>query len=285
VNRRQSIAWQILGGFVALIVIAGTIGELIWWPLYLSDHTNVTPFFTWIVHITMAIAVAALLAYWLTRKKRDRALREGGPAVMPEDQVWSVRAGAFTIEVQWAFLLFVGLLAAFSGSVPRAAFVVPIAIVSIVAHELGHAFAAKRLGRKDIHIVLHGLGGMTYFAESIPPRAERMAIALAGPAVGVFLGLILLSTGLRGQYFNDALFATLGWSALNLLPIRPLDGSAILDVTWVSLFLSAGGAIASAFVPSVRLLALFFAVLFVVNILTSFPALTLKVRRWNQRIG
>jgi Zn-dependent protease len=233
----------------------------------------------------MAIAVVALFAYRLSRKKRERALLEGGPTLMPEDQMWSVQAGPFKIEVQWAFLLFVGLLAAFSGSVSRGAFVAAIAILSILAHELGHAVVAKRLGRHDIHIILHGLGGMTTFAESLPTRAERIVVALAGPAVGVFLGLILLSAGVRGQYFNDALFATLGWSALNLLPVRPLDGSAILDVTWVSLIVSAAGAVASAFVPSIRLLTLFFVVLLVANILTSFPALTLKLRRWNQRIG
>ena len=230
----------------------------------------------------MAVGLVALIAYWLTRKQRARAV---GPTLMPEDEIWSVRIGPFKIEVQGAFVLFVGLLAAFSGSISRAAFLIPVAILSIVAHELGHAIAAKRLGREDIHIVLHGLGGMTYFGESFPRRAERIAIALAGPAVGVFLGLILLSTGVRGQYFNDALFATLGWSALNLLPIRPLDGSAILDVTWLSLALSAAGAIASAFVPSIRLLALFFAILLVVNVLTSFPWLTSKLRRWNQRVG
>lgn len=284
-SKTRSIAWQLVGGLVAFVFIAGAIGELIWLPLYLSDRTNVTPFFTRSVHITMAIGSAALIAYWLTRKRRAYALREAGPPMMPEDLMWSVRAGGFTFEVQWAFLVFVGLLAAFSGNVSRAAFVSAIAILSIVAHELGHAFAAKRLGRTDIHILLHGLGGLTYFAESNSSRAERLAIALAGPATGVFLGLVVFATGLRGQFFNDALFATAGWSAVNLLPIRPLDGSAIIDSSSVSLALSAAGAIASAFIPSVRLLAIFFAVLFVVNILVTFPRFATTLSRWNRRIG
>ena len=62
-----------------------------------------------------------------------------------------------------------------SANVKRAGFAVLIGTVAIFTHELGHAIAAKRLGRKDIQIVLHGLGGMTQYAESTPTRSERVS--------------------------------------------------------------------------------------------------------------
>jgi hypothetical protein len=71
----------------------------------------------------------------------------------------------------------------------------------------------------------------------VPPhplsRATSFGISLAGPAVGLVLGAVLVAVartveldpfGLGAYTLDVALFTTIGWSVLNLLPIVPLDG-------------------------------------------------------------
>ena len=63
-------------------------------------------------------------------------------------------------------------------------------------------------------------------------------LTVAGPAAGILLGLPVLwaihalgwpsCTG--GFALRTAAFTTLGWSALNLLPIVPLDGGHLLEL-------------------------------------------------------
>ena len=64
-------------------------------------------------------------------------------------------------------------------------------------------------------------------------------IPAAGPAAGILLGLPVLAaihaTGwggwtTGGYVLRTAAFTTLGWSALNLLPIVPLDGGHLLEL-------------------------------------------------------
>lgn len=291
----RSIGWQIAGGLVALIVIFASIGELVWWWLYLSDPTNVAPYWTLRIHALGAAAIVALVAYRLSRNARERAMQATGGPAMVDDVAWNFRFGPFDVEVQLAFAVPIVLLASTSGGALRAAFIVVVAFMAIFAHELGHAVVARKRGRKDVSILLHVLGGSTFFSESWPARGEQIAIALAGPAVGVFLGLLVLASSsvLRGDLRNDALIATFGWSAFNLLPIWPLDGGTILGalvrrqrtITATSLALSAAGAIAALFVPAARILAIAFAFLFVANVLLAFPALGLRIGRLNQRVG
>jgi Zn-dependent protease len=111
--------------------------------------------------------------------------------------------------------------------------VVPVAVL---VHELGHAFVARTTGASpSIHLA--GLGGLTTY---VPPhrlsRARNIAISVAGPAVGLVIGLLLLAYGrgvgvhseLEQSIVDTAIFTTLIWSILNLLPILPLDGGQTL---------------------------------------------------------
>lgn len=117
---------------------------------------------------------------------------------------------------------------------------VAIGITSILLHELGHAVAARAAGTAP-EIALAGLGGVTTYRPS--PRTEgrgwSLAIGLAGPAVGIVLGLLAVALGapcctvvVGGSTAQFALsvfvFVSLVWSVLNLLPILPLDGGQAL---------------------------------------------------------
>ena len=113
---------------------------------------------------------------------------------------------------------------------------VVIGIVSIVLHELGHALVARAAGA-DPTITLAGLGGVTQYRPTgrSGERGWRLAISLAGPAVGFLVGGVawFLRDAVPGGYpavaLQILLFTSIGWSIFNLLPILPLDGGQALQ--------------------------------------------------------
>jgi Zn-dependent protease len=138
----------------------------------------------------------------------------------------------FPIRIDPSFLLIVALIG-FDGSASRLAVWVGLAVVSVLAHELGHALAARRMGA-TASISLQGMGGLTRSSRAEPfSRGESALLSAAGPAAGILIGLPVLyaiaaldwpSWTMGGFALRTAAFTTLGWSALNLLPIVPLDG-------------------------------------------------------------
>ncbi|HEX6739977.1 MAG TPA: site-2 protease family protein [Vicinamibacteria bacterium] len=123
-------------------------------------------------------------------------------------------AGSVVLTVAWLLVMFVGVL----------------------LHELGHALTARAFGQQP-GILLHGLGGLTYWM----PRGEigagrRLLIAAAGPSVGLVLGfaclvlrLLIRAPGtLVDQVLWFAVIVNLGWGAFNLLPLLPMDGGQVL---------------------------------------------------------
>lgn len=114
---------------------------------------------------------------------------------------------------------------------------VVVAFVGVLAHELGHAFAGRRLGLQP-SIRLFAFGGMTSWGR--PRRlkpGQEIFLSAAGPAVGIVVGGAVLLAGYAGLFasappaamrvLNDVLWVNLGWGLLNLLPILPLDGGHI----------------------------------------------------------
>lgn len=140
--------------------------------------------------------------------------------------------------------------------------------LSILIHELGHAFAIRYFGNA-CHIVLYWMGGLAITgsgasswqgggSRSVTPKAQ-IIISLAGPVFGflfaaVLLGILygiggsvrvynegfvpLLIPNLQGTMFqgNEAmtlfffvgLWANIFWNVLNLMPVYPLDGGQIM---------------------------------------------------------
>src|SRR3954454_7122928 len=144
------------------------------------------------------------------------------------------RVLGFPVHVDWTFVLFVGLLGWQPGiTLQRLGIWLLLAFVAVLAHELGHAVAARMVGARP-SIALVALGGVTTYVPPRPlSRLSSLGIALAGPAVGLVLGGALLVVnrsvdvepgGLAEYTLLMSIFTTLGWSVLNLLPIVPLDG-------------------------------------------------------------
>lgn len=141
---------------------------------------------------------------------------------------------------------------------------IAVVFVSILVHELGHAFAFRRYGGRP-WITLHAIGGLASCDEYDERPSHDVAIALAGPGAGfVFalaaIGLVWLTgrqfgwvpgeTGrlaiamegsmlggtfywqplgskLADSLFWDVLQVNIFWGLINLLPVYPLDGGRV----------------------------------------------------------
>jgi Zn-dependent protease len=119
-------------------------------------------------------------------------------------------------------------------------------ILSILLHELGHAFAGRLFSARVSHIDLTGLGGVAHFERSLPASAfARSVIYLAGPAVNLalWLGLGALVDDAAGigrpmLALPLAVLASANFFLMcfNLLPAYPLDGGHTLDA-WLGAIL------------------------------------------------
>ena len=109
--------------------------------------------------------------------------------------------------------------------------------LSVLAHELSHAFMARAEGIEIEEIVLHPFGGLARLRnEPESPRAE-FRIAIAGPAASFFIGVVtfvLLLPTMRSGYTIVAgvlLLLSAGnilLAIFNLFPGYPLDGGRVM---------------------------------------------------------
>jgi Zn-dependent protease len=105
---------------------------------------------------------------------------------------------------------------------------------SVLLHELGHAWQARRDGLEIDGITLWLFGGVAQFKGAFPNPGAEFRIAIAGPLVTVVLsgGFALLAlAGLPSAV--DGVAAWLGYINLtllvfNLIPALPLDGGRVL---------------------------------------------------------
>ncbi|HUP76010.1 MAG TPA: M50 family metallopeptidase [Acidimicrobiales bacterium] len=115
-----------------------------------------------------------------------------------------------------------------------------VVFVSILIHELGHAFAARAVGSDAIGIELQSMGGLTaYRPRRTLSRLEQIGVSLAGPFSGFALGTValvlahLLDVSMTRSGDNvvlfDLLWVNFGWGLFNLLPVLPLDGGMVMQ--------------------------------------------------------
>lgn len=121
---------------------------------------------------------------------------------------------------------------------------------SLLLHELGHAFQARREGMEIDGITLWLFGGVAQFRGTFPSAGAEFRIAVAGPLVSLVIGAAFVGLALviRGIEELDGIAAWLGYINLallvfNLLPALPLDGGRVLrsalwaardDFTWAT---------------------------------------------------
>lgn len=109
---------------------------------------------------------------------------------------------------------------------------VPILIGVLLVHELGHFYAMKWTGYKDLQIFFVPLLGAAVSGSKHDVSAfQQLFVYLMGPMPGLLLSIPLL---VYGYATDNELAISVGMIALiinylNLLPITPLDGGRVLD--------------------------------------------------------
>lgn len=126
-------------------------------------------------------------------------------------------------------------------------------ILSLILHEIGHAYVAKRVGSAPLDVIISPIGGVVRLS-SLPVRViSEVYIMIAGPIVNLSIsislslcmyfyldGLAFLSVtgGVRAITTVNGFFGLLIWAngllfVLNMVPIYPLDGGRALKAVLV----------------------------------------------------
>jgi Zn-dependent protease/predicted transcriptional regulator len=113
-------------------------------------------------------------------------------------------------------------------------------LLSALAHELGHALAARHVGLPGGPVIVYFFGGAaTSRLETTRPRDEVL-VAVAGPLVSLAFGAVLMVLALIGELAASGPLFVIGRVALvigvmnlllggvNLLPAFPLDGGRVV---------------------------------------------------------
>ena len=160
----------------------------------------------------------------------------------------SFRLGSIPVSMPWSAALGIGLVAFLwldtfqryastdtEGYLLAGAFAL-LFYVSILVHELAHAWVARASGNPVHGITLWGLGGYTSFERRRSTPWREGLIAAAGPAITIVLGLVLRAVADSADSLDIRLWVLISALAVsniylgifNALPGLPLDGGAVV---------------------------------------------------------
>lgn len=154
--------------------------------------------------------------------------------------------GKIPIRIQPFFWLLIALIGWLnSESVLGTLIWAGVITVSIIIHEFGHALSAVFFGQ-TAEIELVGFGGVTKRSGPTLKLWQEFIIVLNGPLAGFLLFLLAYQVNqwyggshslTVGHYIIEiTMYINLVWTALNLLPVLPLDGSHLVRIIFESLF-------------------------------------------------
>jgi stage IV sporulation protein FB len=184
--------------------------------------------------------------------------------VDPPPSPYDLHFRAFGIPVRvnpwfWVIALLFGVSGSQRADPFKTILWVVVLFVSILVHELGHAFLQRFYGGRP-RITLYGMGGLAACDDCDRSPLPQILISLAGPVAGFLLAgvvvAILAATGhfegfqldfmpvkwipfdmnhiLERQEYSprdaviaDLLWINIFWGLVNLLPIYPLDGGRV----------------------------------------------------------
>ena len=149
--------------------------------------------------------------------------------------VWKFSILGFPVVVEPWFWLVTLLLGAQSPPARLPSWIVAV-FVSILVHELGHAYLGRLYGF-DAWIRLYSFGGLTFYeGDGRTTLLRRALLSLAGPMAGFAFGLAVWALAplvprelwyLR-VFLADLVYVNIAWGLVNLLPVLPLDGGNVM---------------------------------------------------------
>lgn len=132
-----------------------------------------------------------------------------------------------TVVIATALLSFVAMSALWNP------YIATVVLAAVAFHEGGHALAMRRFGYRDVQVFFVPLlGAMTVGRPAVSSVRDRIAVLLAGPTPGLWLGLVLFvveRTVYPSQLLEVSSRVLLVLNGLNLLPFTPLDGGRALE--------------------------------------------------------
>ncbi|NKX53945.1 site-2 protease family protein [Arthrobacter sp. E918] len=109
-------------------------------------------------------------------------------------------------------------------------------LLSVLVHELAHAFSARAFGWPTARIVLNLWGGHTQFENFQASAGRSLVVALAGPAANFLLAGVgwairpLFAGNPVGWLLTDSfVVVNLAVAIFNVLPGLPLDGGRLVE--------------------------------------------------------
>ena len=160
----------------------------------------------------------------------------------------SLRLGSIPVLMPWSSLLGMGLIAYFwlprfattgtsqTETVGLAIAFAALFYVTILGHELAHAWVAKLSGFPVHGITLWAFGGFTSYERRVPSAWREALIAASGPITSVLIGVGAYALAGPAEQVDErahVLLLALGsinvlMGIFNALPGLPLDGGVVL---------------------------------------------------------
>ncbi|HET9443585.1 MAG TPA: site-2 protease family protein [Acidimicrobiales bacterium] len=171
----------------------------------------------------------------------NESVRLGWVAGVPVGFNWSVLVIFWLISWSLAGVTFPGSHPGYGESAYWLAGVTTafVFLISLLAHELGHALTARRLGVEVEGITLWMFGGMAKLGGEAATPSVALRIGVVGPVVSVAAAALywVLARAVDAAGAGDLVTAVPAWLArinlvlavFNLVPAFPLDGGRVLQ--------------------------------------------------------
>lgn len=158
------------------------------------------------------------------------------------------RIAGIPVFVHWTFpllIVFAALVSANVRAFEQELVWIGVVFACVVAHELSHSVVARHRGVNVLGILLLPIGGVSELEQLPESSSGELAIAAAGPAMSVLIGLVVLALGATfgsrvwpPGLFGGSWFGRVGWlnlllAAFNMLPAIPMDGGRVLRAALV----------------------------------------------------
>ena len=180
------------------------------------------------------------------------------PPKTPYDVTFSIAGIPVRVNPMFWLMTILPVMTGTHFDMGRSLIWIGVVFVSILVHELGHAFVARFFGAHP-WITLYMFGGLAAydpreFTRPVDQTLRAVLISMAGPAAGFLLaGIVVMGVIAAGyqspiagfsihiddqmifsnmyfaRFVKDMILVNIVWGAVNLLPVIPLDGGRVIE--------------------------------------------------------